>query len=123
MLGWGGAGRRRGASKAATLEEALVAKAADAREVGFALLNLIEGIAQVTPPQSTLELRVTQERGDGGAVRVTLMLSVPLADAGEPFPGTAFVRSVFEACGGGLRWLPVEEGMHRVLLWLPEVPR
>ncbi len=93
---------------------------ADAREVGFALLNLAERIAQVTPRESVLPLRIAREQGEGGAPWVTLLLSAPWADADQSFPGTTFVRSVFEACGGGLRMLPAEEGMRRVQLWLPE---
>ena len=96
---------------------------ADAREVGFALLNLAERIAQVTPRESVLPLRIAREQGEGGAPWVTLLLSAPWADADQSFPGTAFVRSVFEACGGGLRMLPAEEGMRRVQLWLPEAAR
>jgi signal transduction histidine kinase len=93
---------------------------ADAREVGFALLNLLEGMAGATPRDSALTLSVTGERGERGAPQVVFILTAPLAQEGDRFSGTTFVRSVFEAYGGGFRWLPAEEGMQRVQLWLPE---
>jgi signal transduction histidine kinase len=93
---------------------------ADAREIAFALLNLLEGFAQVTPRESSLALRVVQERSEPGPPQVVLVLTARLSEEGQRFSGTAFVRSVFEASGGGLRWLPAEEGMQRIQLWLPE---
>jgi signal transduction histidine kinase len=93
---------------------------ADAREVGFALLNLVEGMAKATPRDSALTLRVSGERSERGAPQVLFIFTAPLSQEGERFSGTTFVRSVFEACGGGFRWLPAEEGMQCVQLWLPE---
>jgi hypothetical protein len=92
----------------------------DAREVGFALLNLVEGMAKATPRDSALTLRVSGERSERGAPQVLFIFTAPLSQEGERFSGTTFVRSVFEAFGGGFRWLPAEEGMQRVQLWLPE---
>jgi K+-sensing histidine kinase KdpD len=93
---------------------------ADARELGFALLNLLEGMAEVSPRDSALTLSVTGERNERGLPQVVLILTAPRSLEGERFSGTTFVRSVFEAYGGGFRWLPAEEGMQRVQLWLPE---
>ena len=93
---------------------------ADAREVVFALLNLLEGMAAATPQDSALTLSVMEERSERGAPQVVFIFTVPLSQDGERFSGTAFVRSVFEACGGGLRWLSADEGMQRIQLWVPE---
>ncbi len=93
---------------------------ADARELDFALLNLLEGMARATPRDSSLTLSVMGERDERGAPQVVLTFTAPLSQDGERFSGTTFVRSVFEAYGGGFRWLPAEEGMQRIQLWLPE---
>ena len=93
---------------------------ADAREIAFALLNLLEGVAQATPRASQLSLTVSVGHEGKGGRRIGFELAAPPRERGAAPLRLVLVRSVFEARGGGLHCEDSPAQPIKVEAWLPE---